>query len=314
MCRLLAVVLLAVLVWFGSSTQASAEAPLCALSPDFERQVLANDAVVGAAVYDLQTGSIWSGGHAGPFALHSVIKPPIAWAVLSDAYETGRPLTKLHRDALYYMVALSFNPDVTTLLSMIGGLQGLNDFYQRWGVPELIELAHRSRWGASRAQPVHLARLFAALAMSETVPELAREHGFDLLRDVVDGHRWGATIPQKSLPGWESLIKTGNFTLPESSDGDPVAKIDPHDYLERHTLLSDLYDAPEAAQGNEERHTAQATGQQRPRAGQDEQRRDLAGGAVARQPAALRRRDHAGELLHLGRFAEVPGLHRRHPR
>ena len=251
MCRLLAVVLLAVLVWFGSSTQASAEAPLCALSPDFERQVLANDAIVGAAVYDLQTGSIWSGGHAGPFALHSVIKPPIAWAVLSDAYETGRPLTNLHRDALYYMVALSFNPDVTTLLSMIGGLQGLNDFYQRWGVPELIELAHRSRWGASRAQPVHLARLFAALAMSEAVPELAREHGFDLLRDVVDGHRWGATIPEQSLPGWESLIKTGNFTLPESSDGDPVAKIDPHDYLERHTLLSDLYDAPEAAQGNE---------------------------------------------------------------
>lgn len=251
MRRLLAVVLLPVLIWLGITSQASAEAPLCTLSPDFERQVLANDAIVGAAVYDLRTGSIWSGGHTGPFALHSVIKPPIAWAVLSDSYEAGRPLTKVHRDSLFYMVALSFNPDVSTLLSMIGGLQGLNDFYQRWGVPELIELSHRSRWGASRAQPVHLARLFAALAMSETVPALAREHGFDLLRAVVDGHRWGATIPEQSLPGWESLIKTGNFTLPESAGGDPVAKIDPHDYLDQHTLLSDLYDVPTNARDDE---------------------------------------------------------------
>jgi len=249
MRRLLSIVLLAPLIWIGTAAQSSAEAPLCTLSPDFQRQVLTNDAIVGAAVYDLQTGSIWSGGHAGPYALHSVIKPPIAWAVMSDAYEEGRPLTRVHRDSLYYMVAWSLNPDVSVLLSMIGGLQGLNDFYQRWGVPELIELSHRSRWGASRAQPVHLARLFAALAMSETVPELAREHGFDLLRSVVDGHRWGATIPEQSLPGWESLIKTGNFTLPESAGGDPVAKIDPDDYLDRHTLLSDLYDAPEATAG-----------------------------------------------------------------
>ena len=236
MRRLIAVALLPVLIWLGIVAETSAEAPLCTLSPDFERQVLAHDAIVGAAVYDLRTGSIWSGGHSGPFALHSVIKPPIAWAVMSDAYEAGRPLTNLHRDSLYYMVAWSLNADVVNLLSMIGGLPGLNDFYQRWGVPELIELSHRSRWGTSRAQPVHLARLFAALAMSETVPELAREHGFDLLRAVVEGHRWGATIPEESLPDWEALIKTGNFMIPETAVGNPVAKIDPIDDLEDDTM------------------------------------------------------------------------------
>lgn len=251
MRRLLPIALLPALIWIGIGTHASAEAPLCTLSPDFERQVLSNDAVVGAAVYDLRTGSIWSGGYSGPYALHSVIKPPIAWAVLSDAYEAGRPLTKRHRDSLFYMVAWSQNADVTTLLSIVGGLQGLNDYYQRWGVSELVDLSHRSRWGASRAQPVHLARLFAALAMSETVPELAREHGFDLLRAVVDAHRWGATIPEQSLPGWESLIKTGNFTIPEADNGDSVTKIDPDDYLNSDTALSDLNEPQDRAVDDE---------------------------------------------------------------
>ncbi|MDE2966088.1 MAG: hypothetical protein OXS30_01190 [Chloroflexota bacterium] len=243
MRRLLALTLPLVSIWIAIMPGASAEAPLCTLSPDFERQVLSSDVIIGAAVYDLQTGTIWTGGHSGPYALHSAIKPPIAWAVLSDSYEAGRPLTRLHRDALFYMVAWSQNPDVTTLLSMIGGLSGLNDFYERWGVPELIELAHPTRWGVSRARPVHLARLFTALATSKTIPDNARSDGFDLLRAVVDAHRWGAMIPEQSLPGWESLIKTGNFTLPESDDADPLTKIDPRDYDDEEKLRRDLREA-----------------------------------------------------------------------
>lgn len=255
MRRLIVISLLPVLIWFGVAQPASADAPLCALSSDFEREVLNVEAVVGAAVYDLQTGTIWSGGHSGPYALHSVIKPPIAWAVLSDAYDQGRELTKMQRDALFYMVAWSQNPDVLTLLSMIGGLSGLTEYYERWGVPELVELTHRSRWGASLAEPVHLARLFAALAMSETVPDDARADGFELLREVVDNHRWGATIPQSKLPGWESLIKTGNFTMPESEDEDPIAKINPRNYGDSALLILDLKEAEAEAAAEEEGDT-----------------------------------------------------------
>ncbi|MCY4618498.1 MAG: hypothetical protein OXD50_08095 [Chloroflexi bacterium] len=240
MRRLLIFALTPLLVCLAIPLKASAEAPLCALSSDFERQLLSTDAVMGAAVYDLESGTIWSGGHSGPYALHSVIKPPIAWAVLTDAHEQQRELTKLQRDALFYMVAWSQNPDVTTLLSMVGGLSGFKQYYERWGVPELIELTHQTRWGASLAEPVHLARLFAALAMSEAVPDNARSDGFDLLRAVVDNHRWGASIPEQSLHGWESLIKTGNFTIPESEDADPIAKIDPRSYEEEAALLNDL--------------------------------------------------------------------------
>ena len=252
---LLSAVMLPALIWFGVARTASADAPLCALSNEFEREVLNLDAVIGAAVYDLRTETIWTGGHSGPYALHSVIKPPIAWAVLSDAYDHGTELTKLQRDALFYMVAWSQNPDVITLLSMIGGLEGLTEYYERWGVPELVGLTHRSRWGASLAEPVHLARLFAALARSESVPHDARADGFDLLREVVDNHRWGATIPDHMLPGWESLIKTGNFTIPESEDDDPIAKINPRNYQDTALLLRDLQQAEAEARAVDEGDT-----------------------------------------------------------
>ena len=246
MLRLMLLALATILIWIGATSDAAADAPLCTLSSDFQREVLSNEAIVGAAVYDLQSGVIWSGGHSGPYALHSVIKPPIAWAVLSDAYDNERELTKLQRDALFYMVAWSQNPDVTRLLGMIGGLSGLTEFYERWGVPELVALTHRSRWGASQANPALLARLFAALAMSDSIPERVRADGFELLRAVVDSHRWGAMVPERELPGWESLIKTGNYTVPEEDDADPIAKIDPRDDDDERELLADLR-AAEAA-------------------------------------------------------------------
>lgn len=249
---LLPALILSILIGIGIARPAAADAPLCALSNEFEREVLSVDAVIGAAVYDLQTETIWTGGHSGPYALHSVIKPPIAWAVLSDAYDEGRELTRLQRDALFYTVAWSQNPDVNTLLSMIGGLAGLTEYYERWGVPELVELTHRSRWGVSRAEPIHLARLFAALAISDSVPQDARTDGFDLLREVVDNHRWGATIPRRMLPGWESLIKTGNFTIPESEDDDPIAKINPRNYEDAALLVQDLRHAEADAEAEEE--------------------------------------------------------------
>ena len=149
-----------------------------------------------------------------------MIKPPIAWAVLSDADERGRELTTLQRQALFYMVAWSQNPEATRLLSVIGGLSGLTEYYERWGVPELVELTHRSRWGLSQAEPAQLARLYAALAMSDAVAPMVRAEGFELLRAVVDFHRWGATIPEGALSGWESLIKTGNYTIPAAEDDD----------------------------------------------------------------------------------------------
>ena len=179
-----------VLITLAFRSPAAADAPLCAFSRQFERQLIRTDGILGAAVYDLDREIIWSGGHSGPYAMHSVIKPPIAWAVLSDAEAQGRELTTMQRDALFYMVAWSQNPDVELLLGMIGGLTGLAAYYERWGVPELTTLMHPTRWGINRATPRLVARLYAALATSRAIPEAARTDGLDLLRAVIDEHRW----------------------------------------------------------------------------------------------------------------------------
>ena len=210
----LSLTVIVALAWSAATVLKTSAAPLCTLSPSFVRHILESDAIVGAAVYDLRTGTVWSGGHVGPFAMHSMMKPPIAFGILSDVEEGELELTRRQRDALYYMVSRSQNSRVDELLSTIGGLSGLRDFYVRWDVPEMVELMHPSRWGINLAEPEHLARLYGALATSKEIPDNARLRGFDLLRAVIDDQRWGTDIPEQALPGWESLIKTGNYTIP----------------------------------------------------------------------------------------------------
>ena len=215
---ILSLVLIPLLCWGGLASHASANAPLCALAPDIDGPLFDANAAVGAAVYDLTSGTLWRGGQVGPYALHSVIKPPLAWAVLTDALEREEELTATEREALQQMVWWSSNNNVDEMIARIGGQRGLNSYYQRWGVTDLSALSHPYRWGFSRAEPAHLARLYAALAISDAVDRQVRTEGIALLRAVDHSQRWGATVLPASLSGWESLVKTGNFTLPEPPD------------------------------------------------------------------------------------------------
>ena len=224
MRRVLAASLAGGLIMLGSAATAVADAPLCTLAPDLVRQASQSQSTFGAAVYDLRTGTIWSSGASGPFALHSAVKAPIAWAVLSESYERERPLSAGQRRALFDMVAWSQNTEVEGLLKLIGGLSGLKRYYERWGIDDLATLVDDTRWGRGRATPSQLARLYGALAISDATPPLVRAEGFELLHAVVERQRWGATIPAGALPGWTALIKTGNYSLPPLTSDDPQSQ------------------------------------------------------------------------------------------
>ena len=167
---------------------------------------------------ELDSDVVWSGGADVPFAMHSMIKPPVAWAVLSEVEERGEPLTTEEQRQLRRMITVSRNEDVEALLKIAGGLRGLADYYEHWGVPEMVDWMHPTRWGFNQATPALLAGLYGALATSEAVPESVRAAGFDLLRQVDSAQIWGATLPVGELVSWESLIKTGNYTLPDDDE------------------------------------------------------------------------------------------------
>ena len=65
----------------AASTRALAEPPLCGLAPGFERELMQSGATLGAAVYDLDAQTVWTGGVDGPYAMHSMVKPASRAAV-----------------------------------------------------------------------------------------------------------------------------------------------------------------------------------------------------------------------------------------
>ncbi len=212
--------------WLGPASPAVGAAPLCLLSPESEqvwRDAAPGDVVIGAAVIEIASGAHWTSGADAPFRMHSVIKPPIAAALYQEYEAQDRELGAATELAVYTMVAHSANEDVWWLLESIGGVETLAEYYARWGVADLAEGASE-RWGSNRSTPLQLARLYAALAVSEEVLPSVRGRVFSLLDDIGEIQRWGAEIPDGALTGWQSLIKTGNYSVPgkwePSSDGD----------------------------------------------------------------------------------------------
>ena len=141
----LALLLLAVVLAWPSD--AAADAQLCTLGPRVERELLQGPVAIGAAVIELDSGVVWSGGADVPYAMHSMIKPPVAWAVLTEVESGGEPLTTEEQRQLRRMITVSRNEDVEALLKIAGGLRGLADYYERWGVPEMVDWMHPTRWG-----------------------------------------------------------------------------------------------------------------------------------------------------------------------
>ena len=202
-----------------SFDRVSASTPLCVLSDEFNQEVFASDARIGAVVLDLESDSVWLGGDRGTFPIHSLIKPPLAWAVMSRAEYEQRALTEREQRDLLQMVAYSENEDVGRYLRAVGG--GLSGYYELWGVPELTPNTDPMDWGRSRVSALDIARLYAALATSDEVSADVRQQGFDLLRQVVPEQRWGALVSALSddrLSDWESLVKMGAFLLPDPDD------------------------------------------------------------------------------------------------
>ncbi len=219
----LATVLSATLIAAGASLPSLPQArasgnglPLCALSTSALQLIESESSRLGVAVIDLDSGLEWTGGDSGVFALHSVVKVPIAWLALTQLAEVTEPdatHTRLRRE-IGMMVTHSANDPVAGILRYVGGLTALGEYYEQLGVPELRTGLHAQRWGIGTARPLAVARMFGGLAVSASNEEV-REHMFQLLSRTPTQLRWGATRPPETLEGWVSLVKTGQFLWSE---------------------------------------------------------------------------------------------------
>lgn len=202
----------------GVAAKASADVeggvrPMCSLSTSVLPLLESDRHRIGVAVIELNSGMEWRGGDQGPFALHSVVKAPIAWLALIGLSngETNQEAAARLRRQIGLMVTHSANEPVAPLLRYIGGLSTLGEYYESLGVPEMAAGLHPHRWGVGTAAPLAVARLYAALAVSPMTPESVRREGFGLLARVPKYLRWGAARPPETLAGWQSLVKTGWF-------------------------------------------------------------------------------------------------------
>ncbi len=192
--------------------------PICALSTSVLPLLEADQHRIGVAVIELDTGREWHGGDADEFALHSLVKPPIAWLALTRLSNTdaeSQSAAKLRRQ-IDMMVTHSANEPVPPLLEYIGGIETLGEYYEWLGVPEMASGLHPTRWGIGTATALNVARLYAALATSANVSERVRHEGLELLARVPRDLRWGADRPPESLAGWQSLVKTGWYLWRET--------------------------------------------------------------------------------------------------
>ena len=191
---------------------------MCSLSTSALAAIENSKHRIGVAVIDLDHGLEWRGGDAGPFALHSVVKLPIAWLALTrlnDAEPEPAAAAKLRRQ-IGLMVTHSANEPVEPILRYIGGMEALGEYYELLGVPELQSGLHPRRWGIGTASAGGVARLYAALANSPVASTEVQREGFALLARVPNYLRWGAKNVPPSLEGWQSLIKTGWFLWRET--------------------------------------------------------------------------------------------------
>lgn len=169
---------------------------------------------IGVAVVDLIEGEIWIGGDREPFTLHSVVKVPIAWLTLTTAERRGEPLPDELAEELRQMIAWSDNEAVTTLLNYLGGLTALRAYYYALGLEAMAANIDHYRWGYGAGRAADVAETFAVLTTAESISPGVRADAFTLLKGVVPEQRWGASTTPNGLPGWEALVKTGQFAEP----------------------------------------------------------------------------------------------------
>ena len=176
----------------GALTQASETIRMLReLSPAAANIARNRQGLVGAAVYQLATGNLYSFQGARAFPMFSTAKVPIMLAVLDRAVREERRVNAKERALIAAMIQVSDNGAATTLISSVGGAAAVNRYLQSIGLTD-TQMSNYA-WGASTTTAQDMARLMAKLGnCAILVPRLC-DYALQTMQGVARSQRWGVS-------------------------------------------------------------------------------------------------------------------------
>jgi hypothetical protein len=159
--------------------------------------------VAGFTVIDLATGKMDQGGFANTqIRTASVIKVPIAMALMAMVNRQGRGLTPTEQSALQLMITQSDNNAATQLWNEVGGANVVGLMRSLGATNTTLDPS--GAWGFTRTTSRDLAMVLAGLAQGVLGPA-ATDEIISLMREVIPSQAWGigAAIPGAAIKnGW----------------------------------------------------------------------------------------------------------------
>ena len=169
------------------------------LAPTAAEIALARDGLVGAAVFQLDTGALYSFQGTRAFPMYSTAKVPIMLAVLDQAARENRRVTAWEQDRIEIMIKVSDNAAASQLLQHAGGAAAVEKFLRSIGIRNTR--INDYTWGSSTTTAPDMARLMAKLGdCTILVPRLC-SYAIETMQNVAGGQKWGvsAGVPASGL-------------------------------------------------------------------------------------------------------------------
>lgn len=184
------------------------EAPLAELSADAATLALRQPGRMAVAVVVPERSTLYLLNGTERFHMASIVKLVILLATIQKADDAGRMLTLDEREWLEPMITWSDNDSADVLWWRLGGAAGIQAFLDRHALNG-FEMDPDGYWGDSWATPQAVAQLLSALVWGDIVPPWGQVYARELLENVTQSQRWGATGAAAISPGDLVGVKDG---------------------------------------------------------------------------------------------------------
>lgn len=181
----------------------------------FQQYMATRQTVLSAAVYNANTGAVYTYNPGLSFDTASIVKATIMSTLLWKAQTTGQPLTAQEQSLMIPMIEDSSNSAATALWNLAGRSQGIDSFLQVAGMSQTIP-GRNGFWGLTQTTALNQVTLLKLLSYPNSVlTPASQNYALNLMEHVIGWEAWG--VSSGVTPGSSVALKNG--WLPIGSAG-----------------------------------------------------------------------------------------------